>query len=192
MSASSLDSTSVFNPQLRHILTALLGLTLTGPDNLHVEMFRYHGISCFSHFKVLHPSDFTKWSFLTPGNSITDQGPVPASISEGLADVLYYHQNLTTIDHADKDTTLGWTHADFNLFCGVLFIDNDDDAPSNLSVAMTNAAILDQELDHILTLLLALMLSDDHDALVGDDDFGDVPLATSAATKPAAATWRAA
>ena len=39
MSASTPDSTSIFDPQLDHILTALLVLTLTGPDNLHVEMF---------------------------------------------------------------------------------------------------------------------------------------------------------
>ena len=132
MSASTPDSISVFDPQLYHILTALLGLTLTGPDNLHVEMFQYHGITSFSHFKVLHPSDFKKWSFFNPGDSITDQGPVPASISEGLADVLYYCQHLTTINHTDKDTPLSWTHKYFTLFCGVLFIDDNDNVPLTL------------------------------------------------------------
>ena len=185
MSASTPDSTSVFDPQLDHILTALLGLTLTEPNNLHVEMFRYQGITSFSHFKVIHPSDFKKWSFLNPGDSIANRGPVPASISEGLADILYYCQHLTAINHTDRDTPLSWTHTDFSLFCGVLFIDDDDNAPSTLSVATTDAAILDQELGHILTLLLALKISNDDATLVGDDDFEDVPLATSAATTAA-------
>ena len=39
MSASTPDSTYVIYPELDHILTILLGLDLTGPDNLHVEMF---------------------------------------------------------------------------------------------------------------------------------------------------------
>ena len=50
---------------------------------------------------------------------------------------------------------------------------------------MMDAAILDQELDHILTLLSALKISNDIDALMGDDDFGDIPLATSVATTAA-------
>ena len=77
---------------------------------------------------------------------------MPASISEGLAVVLYYHQHLTATNHTDRDTPLSWTLANFSLFSGVLFIGDDDDAPSTASVTTTDADVLDQELDHILTL----------------------------------------
>ena len=186
MSASTLDSTYVFDPELDHILTVLLGLNWAGPDNLLVEMLQYQGISSFSHFKVIRPSDFKMWSFLNPGDSITDQGPVPASISEGLADVLYYCQHLTTTNHTDRDTPLSWTYANFSLFSGVLFIgDDDDNAPLTASVTTTDADVLDQELDHILTFLLGLNISDDDDALVGNDDIDDIPSTTSVATMAA-------
>ena len=53
MSAPAPLSTYIFHPKLDHILTVLLGLDLTGPDNLNVEMFQHHGITSFHNFKVL-------------------------------------------------------------------------------------------------------------------------------------------
>ena len=72
MSAPAPISTYIFDPELDHVLMVLLGLDLTGPDNLNVEMFQHHGITSFHNFKVLHPRDFKNWSYLIPGDSISD------------------------------------------------------------------------------------------------------------------------
>ena len=175
MSASAPDSTYVSDLELDYILTILLGLDLTRPDNLHVGMFWYQGITSFYHFEVMHPRDFRNWSYFNPSDSITDQGPVPASIYEGLEDVLYYCHHLTATNHADRDTSLNWTHANFSLIV-MLY--------SLVMMAMHHwqhqqqqwqLVFLDQALDHILTLLLGLMISDNDDALISDDEDDDVP-----------------
>ena len=72
--------------------------------------------------------------------------------------------------------------------------DDDDDKPSttsaatiaarnnkHASVATTDFRALDQELDHILTLLSNLKISDNDDSLISDDD-GNSPLTPSALT----------
>ena len=87
-------------------MTVLLGLELTGQDNLYVEIFQYQGINCFNCFRTIPPRNFMNWSYLNPGDSITYQKLVPASIYEGLADVLYYQKHLTASNNADIDTPL--------------------------------------------------------------------------------------
>ena len=125
------------------------------------------------------------WSYLILGDSISDWQPVPASIHEVLPDVLYFCQHLTATNHANRDTPINWTHANFGLDSDVIFInDDDDDAQSTASETTMAANVLDQELDHILTLLLALKINDNANALISDDD-DNAPLTTSAATTTA-------
>ena len=116
MSTPAPVSTYVFGPDLDHSLTVLLGLDLTGPDNLNVEMFWYKGVTSFYHFKVILPRDFRTWSYLITSGSVTDWQLVSVSIHIGLSDILYYYQHLTAANHADIDTTIDWTHANFSLW----------------------------------------------------------------------------
>ena len=95
----------VFDHNLDHILTSLLGLDLTddGDKNMHVEMFRYQDITSFYHFEVIRPRDFRNFSYHNKGAPITDRQPIPSPIHQALADVLHFCQDLVTANNADQD-----------------------------------------------------------------------------------------
>ena len=179
-------STSIFDPALDHILTVLLGLDLTGPDNLNVEMFHHHGITGFQAFKVLHPGDFKTWSYLIPGDSLSDRQPIPASIYEGLSDLIYFLQHLIATNHDDRDNPIKWTHANFGLGSDVIFIYDDNDTASTMTTA---TSVIDQALEQVFTLLLRIPITNDDDATINNDN-DDAESAASAATMSAGANLK--
>ena len=56
--------TCVFNQILDHILKDLLGLKLTGLDNINVEMFHYKGMRTWYEFEVVDPKIFRNWTII--------------------------------------------------------------------------------------------------------------------------------
>ena len=72
MSAPAPNPTYVFDQKLDHILIVLLGLDLTGPGNLHLEMFWYKAVTTFYQFEVLCPRNFSNWTYIIPGGAITN------------------------------------------------------------------------------------------------------------------------
>ena len=75
-----LPPTYVFDQDLDHILTALVDLDLSGPNNLNVEMLQYQGVTSFYQFEVVCPRDFASFTYLIPGGTIPNQHQIPLLI----------------------------------------------------------------------------------------------------------------
>ena len=88
----------VFDCNLDHILTSLLGLDLSdgGNDNMHVKMFHWQGITSFYHFEVIRPRDFRNFTYHNKGAPITNCQPIPSPTHQALADELHFCQDLVT------------------------------------------------------------------------------------------------
>ena len=109
-----LPPTYVFDEDLDHILTALVDLDLSGPNNLNVEILQYQGVKSFHQFEVVHPRDFISFTYLIPGGTITNRCPTPPLIHQGLTDFLYYCQHLVTTNNNDQDTPVNWKSGAFH------------------------------------------------------------------------------
>ena len=88
---------------------ALVGLDLTGANNINVDMLWYQDLTSFASFEMMQPHNFWNFTYPISPTNIIDRRPIPVPIHEGLANIIYFREHLEDTNGPDAHNPLAWT-----------------------------------------------------------------------------------